>query len=128
MTGSLEAQLFFFWQYIRGPYIEIDKVEKLLKRQLNGRMRSKYMVQFEGCYPASACVLLNSFEDLDFEDSHTILNFSEILIYNNDDSTWTSRNAEIVVKIIKDNFEFEGNKISIRKRIEGNILFLKTKV
>jgi hypothetical protein len=75
--------------------------------------RPPITVTFWGGNPVCARVYVEQLVDIDFEDSYTYLYFQVISISNRDYKTWTRKRIKEVIRSIKEDMEFDGDKVNI---------------
>ena len=70
-------------------------------------------VTFWGGSPVCARVHVEELVDIDFEDSYTYLYFQVISISNRDYKIWSRKRIREVIRQIKEDMEFDGDKVKI---------------
>jgi len=70
-------------------------------------------IAFWGGSPICARVYVEELSDIDFEDSYAYLYFDVISISNCNFKTWTRKRIKEVIQHIKEDMEFEGDRVDI---------------
>jgi hypothetical protein len=86
-----------------------------------GGKRPPITVTFWGGSPVCARVYVEQLSDIDFEDSCAYLYFQVIWISNRDYKTWTRKRIKEVIRHIKEDMEFDGDKVNIELEDDNGI-------
>jgi len=78
-------------------------------------------VTFWGGSPVCARVCVEELSDIDFEDIYSYLYFSIICISNRNYKTWSRKRIEEVIQHIKEDMEFDGDKVEIELEFDWQI-------
>jgi hypothetical protein len=78
-------------------------------------------ITFWGGSPICAKVYVEQLSDIDFEDSYSYLYFDVISISNRDYKTWTRKRIKEVIQEIKEDMEFDGDKVKIELEDDGGV-------
>ena len=92
-------------------------MQHLIGKYFPDGKRPPITVTFWGGSPVCAKVYVEQLVDIDFEDSYTYLYFRVISISNHDYKTWTRKRIKEVIQQIKEDMEFDGDKVKIE--LEG---------
>jgi len=84
-----------------------------VEKYFPGGERPPIAVTFWGGSPVCARVHVEQLSDIDFEDSYTYLYFQIISISNRDYRTWTRKKIKEGIRHIKEDMEFDGDKVEI---------------
>ena len=128
---TLGAQLKFIWDYLKFMItdgVPLSRIKKLLSNQTVDVDKSKYVIQFEGGYPTGVFLYVDELIDIDFSDSFTITYYKFVYIYNKYNKKWKDSEVINVIKSVKEDLEFDGDKARIHKKIDKNILILNIKI
>jgi hypothetical protein len=83
--------------------------------------RPPITVTFWGGSPVCARIYVEELCDIDFEDSYAYLYFQIISISNNSYKTWTRNRIKEVIQHIKEDMEFDGDKVDIELEFDWGI-------
>jgi hypothetical protein len=78
-------------------------------------------ITFWGGSPVCARIYVEELCDIDFEDSYAYLYFQIISISNNSYKTWTRNRIKEVIQHIKEDMEFDGDKVDIELEFDWGI-------
>jgi hypothetical protein len=88
-------------------------MQHLIDKYFPGGERPPIAVTFWGGSPVCARVYVEQLTDIDFEDSYAYLYFQIVSISNRDYKTWTRKRIKEVIQHIKEDMEFDGDKVEI---------------
>lgn len=88
-------------------------MQHLISKYFPDKERPPITVTFWGGSPVCARVYVEQLSDIDFEDSYAYLYFDIISISNRNFKTWTRKRIKEVIQYIKEDMEFEGDRVDI---------------
>jgi hypothetical protein len=133
VQAALQGQIDFIKYHVAlmtfpGPTIEnLDRIERFLSMQ---HLVDKYFpdgeqppitITFWGGSPVCVRVYVEELSDIDFEDSYVDLYFSTICISDRDCKKWTPRRIEETIEEIKQDMEYDGDKVEIELEFDWGV-------
>lgn len=125
MRAALQGQIEFIKHHVAPMAIEPSErgtlryigrflsMQHLIDQYFPDGERPPITVTFWGGSPVCARVYVEQLSDIDFEDSYAYLYFDVICISNRDYKTWTRKRIKEVIQHIKEDMEFDGDKVDI---------------
>jgi len=112
LKRRLEDQIEFIMFYLRHMILDgnseenLGRIKKFLSLQ-KADSKGKLEIHFMGGSPLEIIVHVNKIKEIDFADTHGIINFDSICVFRKD-KRWTQKSADECYEAIKDDFEFDG--------------------
>lgn len=86
----------------------LKRIKRFLSMQSAQNYKKRLEIHFLGDSPVEVYVFVDSLNDIDIADTHSITYFDTMLAFREDNKKWTAKSAKTFVETVRNDLEFDG--------------------